>query len=559
MKVSEQQRTREEMAWREVGQTTIGPAGALILVGAFLVMIFGAPIHQAVTVTREARAAGEDPNPPVVELVRRARLAFDPVREQGFGMAALLEVNRRLLSAINDHEDVREDTSRLSMAIRPVVQGMATRWLGAGNEQVYLGREGWLFYRPGMDSVTGPPFLSERQLARRAASGSELVTAPQPDPRKAIVDVHRQLAERGIVLVVMPTPVKPTIHPERFSGRFRGRGEPVQNASFGRWVAELEAEGVWVYDPSRLLAARRTEDQYLATDTHWRPEAMEAVAADLAGLLRERGLVTAGDVEAWMFDEVEVEHHGDLVPMLDLAGDQRLYPKERVRVRQVVDRSGQFWSPDGEAEILLLGDSFSNIYSLEPMGWGEAAGFAEHLSAALGAPLDRMVRNDGGAFATREMLGRELGRGRDRLAGKQVVVWQFAARELAVGDWRLVGLDVGDPPEGSFVVPDRGERVEVRGVVREVSAVPRPGTVPYRDHVMSVHLVDLPEHGQAVVYLRSMVDGEWTRAARLRPGEEVSMRLRRWDEVAGSFDAFNRSELDDWELQLQEPAWGELL
>ena len=42
--------------------------------------------------------------------------------------------------------------------------------------------------------------------------------------------------------------------------------------------------------------------------------------------------------------------------------------------------------------MLVLGDSFSNIYSLESMGWGDSAGFIEHLGYALARPLDRIVR-----------------------------------------------------------------------------------------------------------------------------------------------------------------------
>jgi hypothetical protein len=55
-----------------------------------------------------------------------------------------------------------------------------------------------------------------------------------------------------------------------------------------------------------------------------------------------------------------------------------------------------------------------------------------------GQPIDWIARNDAGAYATREMLSSQMAQGRNRLAGKRVVVWQFAARELAVGDWRSV-------------------------------------------------------------------------------------------------------------------------
>ncbi len=82
----------------------------------------------------------------------------------------------------------------------------------------------------------------------------------------------------------------------------------------------------------------------------------------------------------------------------------------------------------------MLGDSFANIYTLESMGWGTSAGLIEQLSYTLRRPVDRLVQNDEGAFATRAMLRRDP----DRLNGKLVVVYQFAARELAFGDWKVI-------------------------------------------------------------------------------------------------------------------------
>ena len=79
-------------------------------------------------------------------------------------------------------------------------------------------------------------------------------------------------------------------------------------------------------------------------------------------------------------------------------------------------------------------------------GWGDASGFAPQLSRELGRPLDVIAQNDSGAFATRQALGRELAAGNDRLAGKRVVIWEFASRELSVGDWQRVAWDVAGKP-----------------------------------------------------------------------------------------------------------------
>jgi alginate O-acetyltransferase complex protein AlgJ len=120
--------------------------------------------------------------------------------------------------------------------------------------------------------------------------------------------------------------------------------------------------------------------------------------------------------------------------MLDLADGATAFEPETVWLRRVLQPDGSPWRSSRDADVLLLGDSFSNIYSLESMAWGTSAGFAEHLSLALQRPVDRLVQNDEGAFATRAMVQRDPA----RLEGKRVVIYQFAVRELAQGDWKVL-------------------------------------------------------------------------------------------------------------------------
>jgi alginate O-acetyltransferase complex protein AlgJ len=164
------------------------------------------------------------------------------------------------------------------------------------------------------------------------------------------------------------------------------------------------------------------------------------------------------------------------------------------------------------------------------------------------------------------MLANELARGRDRLAGKKLLIWQFAARELAFGNWKLLDLKLGTPASSRFFTPAAGETLEVSGIVETISSVPRPGSVPYADHIAAVHVSDITVAGrpatealQSVVYLSTMRDNVWTPAARLRPGERIKLRLRAWSDVAPQYEQINRSEIDDPELQLEEPVWGELM
>jgi alginate O-acetyltransferase complex protein AlgJ len=302
---------------------------------------------------------------------------------------------------------------------------------------------------------------------------------------------------------------------------------------------------------------------YLETDTHWRPETMEFAAENLAALISPATPTTRAPFQ---LVKKEISGFGDIARMLRLPPSQHLYLPERVTIHEVLSGNAT-WRPSKDADILLLGDSFSNIFSLDALGWGESAGFAEHLSRALGGrPLDCILRNSDAAYATREILSRDLARGRDRLAGKKLVVWEFAARELAFGDWKLIEVKLGQPQPSRFFVPKADEEVVVNATVEAVSAVPRPGAVPYTDHILALHLTDLAAEGrsaneslESLVYLESMRDNVLTAAARLRPGEQVRLRLRAWADVSDRYEKINRSEIDDPSIQLEEPCWGELL
>jgi alginate O-acetyltransferase complex protein AlgJ len=335
------------------------------------------------------------------------------------------------------------------------------------------------------------------------------------------------------------------------------------NPSFNEFKARLEREKVRVFDPTPFLMEQgKNTALYLETDTHWRPETMEIAAERLADFLQ---LPAPAAPTSPSIVEKEIAARGDIAAMLKLTNGDRFFPAEKVTIRQVVTGNG-LWRPNKEADVLLLGDSFSNIFSFEAMGWGESAGFAEHLSFALRRPIDCILRNSDASFATREILSNELARGRDRLAGKKLVIWEFAARELSFGDWKLLDLKVGEVKPSRFLTLKPGEQIEVSGTVETISPVPRPGTVPYKDHIEALHLIDIvaadspdatASHAQAVIYLWSMRDNVWTSAARLRPGDRIKLRLRPWPDVSAQYEKFNRTELEDSALQLEEPVWGE--
>jgi alginate O-acetyltransferase complex protein AlgJ len=425
---------REEQALREVGRTAVSRPVAAALGVLLLVTAFGVLAAEQLGVALRPEA---DLWPGWEEL--RGRLAR-ALRDDG-----LLGANRALLAEIAGFEERMEEGSFLVERAVPWAQWAETAWLGTGNRRVYVGEAGWLFYRPDVVYVTGPPFLDPAVLEARRAAADSWEEAPRPDPRPAVLAFGRQLAERGIGLVVVPTPIKPMVHPERLAGERDAWEVPLQNRSFERLVRELEAAGVEVFDPAPLLAraARETgEPQYLAADTHWTPEALDRVAEALAARLAELlGLPHgAPGVAVYRRRPVAVSGTGDLARMLRLPEEAALFPPQAVTLQMVTTPDGGLWRPTAGAPVLLLGDSFTNVFSQAELGWGRGAGLAEQLSYHLGRPLDRIAVNAGGSHTTREALARALVSNPGRLDGVRLVVYQFAVRELSQGDWRPVEL-----------------------------------------------------------------------------------------------------------------------
>lgn len=347
------------------------------------------------------------------------------------------------VKTLRDFETALETRSLVREYLVPVAQYVLLVTLGQGSEQTEL-REEWLYLRKDIDHLTGPGFLDSSWQERRQRNTKAWEEPPRSNPIPALVDFRDQLAARGIQMMVLPVPVKPSIHPEPYSGH--AMALPVRNPSFQRFVEILAAEQIELFDPAEtLIAVRRQHGRaYLKTDTHWTPAAMEAVANGLSERLLKLGWVRETETQGEVGSQT-ITGAGDLLENLGLPDQHQILAKERVEVHPV---AGNLPSTE-EATVLLLGDSFSNIFSKAELGWGMDAGLPQHLAHSLGTPVDWIAQNAGGASAARRSVD-----GRD-LAGKTVVVLQFAERELSFGDWQLVTLPSAQGDEDNGASPVR--------------------------------------------------------------------------------------------------------
>ena len=421
--------SREEQALIEIRATRISGPGSVTLVLALLAVIaVGSVLESARARRGEATAfAGGAPIP-------TPRIFLETWKSAG-----PLAANRELREGISGLEERLGRESALSAALRPSAQTALARYLGYGNSQVVVGKQGWLFFRTAFDYLTGHPFLSERELARRRSPGNRYAVL-EPDPVPGLVQLRDELASRGIELVFFPVPVKAQVHPERLvrpggSGRTaRPGGLALENPSFPELVRRLGESGVPVYDalPELRAAALAGEQLYLATDTHWNARGMRVAADGLARFLARETALPARPPAGLRRRSIDYEFEGDLTRLLGAGVGDKIFPDERLALDEILGLGEVPYSVamPSDSDVLLLGDSYSLVFS--SLAGGRTASFAEQLAFALDRPVRRNSKVAANNLSDRVhwlRLDPEL------LAGVRVVVYEVTARTLSSGDW----------------------------------------------------------------------------------------------------------------------------
>jgi hypothetical protein len=279
--------------------------------------------------------------------------------------------------------------------------------LNDGGAKVHIGRNGWMFYTPGVNTLTQRPQPGE--------------STPH-DALAAVAAYRAALAARGIRLIVMPAPNKESVYPQWLSSH----SEPpkrIINPETRAFFDGCAAAGVEVVD---LFACYRETSRfpyYLMQDTHWSPHGIETAARAVAARIDNRG------EPRFETRPAPTKAHGDLVRMIQSPVIESQLPPESIEAVQVPGSSAP------NSPVLVLGDSFFRIFQTdEPRD----AGFIAHLARHLDQPVASLV-NDGGAAT---LVRQDLFRRPQLLADVKVVVWEFTERDLRLGmeGWQIVPL-----------------------------------------------------------------------------------------------------------------------
>ena len=368
-----------------------------------------------------------------------------------------------------------EDENALVLAVRPRYQLAVWNIFNDPGEKVVLGAgEGrWLFYRQDVEFLVQPSPLDVR-------------SAKLDNPVQAILRFRDQLKAKGVELLVVVTPGKPSIYPERLTGSTQDlNGAGINGADISRGknaaghgkaildsLSRLGLNTVDLYTP--LLAAKADDATlgplYLNDDTHWTPRGAELAADVIARKVREMvdaGIVDIGEesmtyvasdsvadrlgdigemsglnkfnvfktqrVIGHVISQQEVSERAQTLdstetpadPLVDSAAVQEAFAYDTVRT--------PFKDDFRKAKILILGDSFSRIYQTDaPVN----AGWIAHFAKEMGRPVASIVSDGGASTLVREKLARKAG----VLKGKKLLIWEFVERDLRFGaeGWKEV-------------------------------------------------------------------------------------------------------------------------
>jgi hypothetical protein len=358
---------------------------------------------------------------PLIQILIEAREQYGIRAFEVFGQSPTVENLRA-------YERSLEGANWAARLSRPWLQFAQFAWLKDGGEKVAIGREGWYFYKPGLNYMLASPPSAKPSNATN-------------DPVAAIVDFRDQLAARGVRLLVMPVPNKESVYPDRLTSRAQPR-RGVLAPGTQELLQRLRMAKVEVMDLFKEFhdACQQNDSiplipLYLAQDTHWSPVGVDVAAKAVARRLVELGWAGPGRVR-YTEQFVPVQRLGDILRMLQVPPVERRVPPETVSCAQVVrSDNGQPYKDAAEAEILVLGDSFMRIYQQDEP---ESAGFIAHLAKELNQPMMALVNDGGGSTLVRQ----ELSSRPVFLKGKKVVLWEFVERDIGLGleGWKRVSL-----------------------------------------------------------------------------------------------------------------------
>ena len=419
-----------------------------------------------------------------------AKLQTDELNHDSSWTPVIELFNKKKNQSLNEHLKSFEknlETALFAETPRKLTQStLSLSPLKEGNRNVRIGKDGWLFLDEAIESLTGQgPFPFQKD-------GNS--------PVYAIKRFADQLDNFGARLILVSIPSKAMIYPEKINHNIKG---PISHPDAQRLVSELNSlPNLDVLDLTRsLFNLKKDTKVFLKQDTHWTPEAMEEAAKIIANHINSMD-INIDKVNLNPKQKEERKAYGDLVEKINIWDGA--FSQESVIAKPIKGNTR-----DRNSEIILLGDSFTNIYSSnEGLGWGNNAGLPEHIASNVGIPIDVISINGGGATEVRKKLAQRRGCSED-MKNKKVVIWAITCRDLFLSQeqcidrnisWENVSFD-----KRPLEKKPTNNKITIRAKLIEKPKIPDPNQTTYKDllygadyEIIETISGQIPEEGKKI-------------------------------------------------------------
>ena len=424
-----------------------------------------------------------------------AKLQTDELNHDSSWTPVIELFNKKKNQSLNEHLKSFEknlETALFAETPRKLTQStLSLSPLKEGNRNVRIGKDGWLFLDDAIESLTGQGPFHDGPFPFKKDGNS---------PVDAIKRFADQLDNFGARLILVSIPSKAMIYPEKINHNIKG---PISHPDAQRLVSELNSlPNLDVLDLTRsLFNLKKDKKVFLKQDTHWTPEAMEEAAKIIANHIKSMD-INIDKVNLNPKQKEGRKAYGDLVEKINIWDGA--FNQESVIAKPIKGNTR-----DRNSEIILLGDSFTNIYSSnEGLGWGNNAGLPEHIASNVGTPIDVISINGGGATEVRKKLAQRRGSSED-MKNKKVVIWAITCRDLFLSQeqcidrnisWENVSFD-----KRPLEKKPTNNKITIRAKLIEKPKIPDPNQTTYKDllygadyEIIETISGQIPEEGKKI-------------------------------------------------------------
>ncbi len=284
---------------------------------------------------------------------------------------------------------------------------------------VFEATPGYLFYRMDLQyllqSSTSPPI---------AEDPSRLPFAPVYG---AVKSLSEKLQQIGVDLIFVPVPCRAEMLPDKLS-EHAPHDLPVSPQRTALIEALLEA-GVEVLDLAesmREALGMGIEDVYFKDDAHWARFGIRRGAELIAERLGRYTFAKEAKKTAPRYEARETRYtfRSHLAPNLpDTLADR--YAQVETVIDAVYESGGERYQADLDAPILMIGDSYSYLFSRQ------SANVGAHLALNLNMPITELMTEGGGPNVPR-ILKRY---GLNYVTKRRAIIWVMTSRWLIGSRW----------------------------------------------------------------------------------------------------------------------------